>query len=301
MVQVDCVWTLHTKVEIKNSHTTRNPTHQFNVDYNRKANSCGQRDQLIHPWAGLWFGHLLRALSVQIIKKDQRTEAACSLNNCSGAQFDRPFKQDCLHVWRHSLDNRFSTQRGCLTVQTHRHFDFWLSFPFILSLLCTSKSTQHSHMKETRGFQQPTTHNTTKVGHDVEEMFMTSRMGSWWAVFIIMRQMKCFYSISGRTMRFKVIIQLFCKLSSNSPDGESQQGPSTKSSLCGNLSWCYERFCCVAGICVHFGNLQVHFIIFNRCMRCRLFVCFVSSNDWPFLCVLCATDMLKPISLCAVL
>lgn len=70
----------------KKSHTARNPTHQFNADYNRKANSCGQCDQLIHPWAELWFGHLLRALSVQIIKKDQRTEAACSLNNCSGAQ-----------------------------------------------------------------------------------------------------------------------------------------------------------------------------------------------------------------------
>lgn len=47
---------------------------QFNADYNRKANSCGQHDQLIHPQPELWFGHLLRALSVQKKNKKKNTK-----------------------------------------------------------------------------------------------------------------------------------------------------------------------------------------------------------------------------------
>lgn len=76
----------HLKKRSKNlsaNHLSR----QFNADYNRKANSCGQHDQLIHPQPELWFGHLLRALSVQKQnkKKHQRSDAACWRNNCSGA------------------------------------------------------------------------------------------------------------------------------------------------------------------------------------------------------------------------
>lgn len=46
-------------VKKKNEELNSLSASQSKTDHNRKANLCGQYEQLIHPRAELWFGHLL--------------------------------------------------------------------------------------------------------------------------------------------------------------------------------------------------------------------------------------------------
>lgn len=120
---------------------------QFTVYCNRNPNSCCECVQPCLNWAELWFGHLLFALRVRILKKDQRTDRSRKEEQLHRwkKKTDSASPQSQSYVWRESMDHEFLYMK-CLSAvwqvrerkkneRTHLHIIRFLStFLHLISL-----------------------------------------------------------------------------------------------------------------------------------------------------------------------